>query len=44
MLSWEFRIAWGDDCFKNKKKAKVDSRIYGRLEAPGDSYRLGLFD
>ena len=31
MLSWEFKLAWGDNCSKNRKiRAKVDSRIHGR--------------
>ena len=31
MLSLEFKLAWGENCSKNRKiRAKVDSRIYGR--------------
>ena len=31
MLSLEFKLAWGENCTKNRKiRAKVDSRIYGR--------------
>ena len=31
MLSWEFKLACGEDCPKNRKiRAKGDSRIYGR--------------
>ena len=31
MLSWKFKLAWGEDCSKNRKtRAKVDSRIYWR--------------
>ena len=31
MLSWELKLAWGENCSKNRKIcAKVDSRIYGR--------------
>ena len=36
MLSLEFKLAWGENCSKNRKiGAKVDSRIYGRWQ---DSY------
>ena len=31
MLSWKFKLAWGENYSKNRKiRAKVDSRIYGR--------------
>ena len=31
MLSLEFKLAWSENCSKNRKiRAKVDSRIYGR--------------
>ena len=31
MLSWKFKLAWGEDCAKNRKiRAKVDARIYWR--------------
>ena len=31
MLSWEFKLSWGENCSKNRKiRAKVDSRINGR--------------
>ena len=31
MLFWEFKLAWGEDCSKNRKiRAKVDSWMYGR--------------
>ena len=31
MLSWKLKLAWGENCSKNRKiRAKVDSRIYGR--------------
>ena len=29
MLSWEFKLAWGENCSRNRKiRATVDSRIY----------------
>ena len=29
MLSWEFKLAWGENCSKNRKiRAKVDPRTY----------------
>ena len=31
MISLEFKLAWGENCSKNRKiRAKVDSRIYER--------------
>ena len=31
MLSWKFKLTWGENCSKNRKiRAKVGSRIYGR--------------
>ena len=31
MLSWKFKLAWSENCSKNRKiHAKVGSRIYGR--------------
>ena len=31
MLSWEFKLAWGENCSKNRKiRAKVYWKMYGR--------------
>ena len=31
MLSWEFKLAWGENCSKNRTiRTNVDSSIYGR--------------
>ena len=42
MLSWEFKLTWGENCSKNRKiRSKVDSRIHTwEMEAPGDGLLL----
>ena len=44
MLSLEFKLAWGENCSKNRKiHAKLDSRIYRRRRLRGDGL-LDLFN